>query len=282
MAKTPTVDVMGYPGGKSGPGVFHRLINRIPPHSEYFEPFLGNGAVMRHKRPAGYNVGIDLDASVIRRWRSLIGLPADPPGSGGEKARPADPCRRAQWNWPAAHAPGEIAAASWRFMRGDALTFLAVYPFKPDAFIYCDPPYLMETRSSGRIYRHEFSAEQHAELLSTIVGLPCRVMISGYWSEMYAEALRGWHSFTFEAMTRGGMATEWVWCNFPEPVALHDFRYLGETSTKRQDLKRMVASWTGKLKRMPTLKKQALLSAIASAGENADADRHGGNAIGIR
>jgi hypothetical protein len=125
---------------------------------------------------------------------------------------------------------------------------------------------MAETRSGGRLYRHEMTDEQHAELVSTIAELPCRVMISGYWSELYASMLHRWNSIHFEAMTRGGIATEWLWFNFEPPVALHDYRYLGETAHQRQDLKRQIASWTGKLERMSVLKKQALLSAISRVG----------------
>ena len=53
-------DPMSYPGGKSGAGVFQTIINLMPPHDVYVEPFLGGAAVMRMKRPASLNIGIDL------------------------------------------------------------------------------------------------------------------------------------------------------------------------------------------------------------------------------
>jgi hypothetical protein len=323
---------MGYPGGKSGPGVYHRLINLMPPHPVYCEPFLGGGAVMRLKRPAAYNIGVDLDAEVIASWRShtgenavkdlsgesagargtaekpggaawrdlvgAAGLPLYPgavgppsvPGSGAHHQAAYPPLKASGGRFTAgrsrtAAVGGAIAApvpeysggsladcgsaagrSSFRFLRGDGLTFLASYPFQPTDLIYCDPPYLMETRSGGRLYRHEMSDEQHAELLATILELPCRVMISGYWSEMYTFRLKRWNCIHFEAMTRGGMATEWLWFNFAEPVELHDYQFLGENTRQRQDLKRQIASWAGKLERMPPLKKRALLAAIADAG----------------
>ncbi len=35
-------------------------------------------------------------------------------------------------------------------------------------------------------------------------------------------------------MTRGvPLATEWLWCNFPPPVALHDYRHLGASYRER-------------------------------------------------
>jgi hypothetical protein len=305
---------MGYPGGKSGPGVYHRLINLMPPHYTYVEPFLGGGAVMRLKRPAPYNIGVDLDAAVIREWRSHIPETADSAGAGGACfSLPSGPggkiaAARAPSNSPTAAASGERADGGhlvgtvsppisadacgstdtisadarrrrsvdsptgyqprFRFLRGDALTFLQSYPFAPDDLIYCDPPYLPETLASRPRYRHNFSDEQHAELLASIGDLSCHVMISGYWSKLYASCLHRWNHIHFEAMTRGGMATEWLWFNFEPPVQLHDYRYLGESAHKRQDLKRQIASWRGKLNRMSALKKQALLAAIAAAGGN--------------
>ena len=64
-------------------------------------------------------------------------------------------------------------------------------------------------------------------------------------------------------MTRGGTpATEWVWMNYPEPLALHDYRYLGDDFGERQRIKRKVQRWTSRLQAMPRLERQALLAAL--------------------
>jgi DNA adenine methylase len=42
---------------------------------------------------------------------------------------------------------------------------------------------------------------QHKTLLDTITALPCMVMISGYWSALYADALKSWRRVSFPAMT---------------------------------------------------------------------------------
>ena len=102
-----------------------------------------------------------------------------------------------------------------------------------------------------------------------LAALPCMVMVSGYWSQLYADRLAGWHSIQFEAMTRGSRpATEWLWCNFPPPVALHDYRYLGAGFRERERIKRKKQRWTDRLHRLPMLERQALLAAIEEAWPN--------------
>jgi DNA adenine methylase len=103
-----------------------------------------------------------------------------------------------------------------------------------------DPPYLFETRSSGRTrYSYELGdVDEHGVLLDIITTLPCMAMICGYWSRLYAGRLSGWHSITFLAMTHGGPRTEWLWSNFAEPVALHDYRHPGASFRERERVKR--------------------------------------------
>ena len=96
---------VSYFGGKAGSGVFQTLINLMGPHDVYVEPFLGGAAVMRMKRPARLNIGIDLDAGVIARARDGIrhrelqrdrpSAPktamADPPARNGDAFRRRSP-----------------------------------------------------------------------------------------------------------------------------------------------------------------------------------------------
>ena len=86
------------------------------------------------------------------------------------------------------------------------------------------------------------------------------VIVSGYWSELYATELAGWHTTTFRAMTRGGKPrTEWLWYNFEPPAELHDYRYLGSGFRERERIKRKKKRWVSRLERMPELERQALL-----------------------
>lgn len=163
-----------------------------------------------------------------------------------------------------ASSAGNGEATRWHFLNTDALAWLAACDWRGDEFLYADPPYVRSTRKQARaLYRHEMTDADHERLLLILVRLPCPVMVSGYYSAMYAEALTGWHVTTFETTTRGGSpATEWVWMNYAPPLALHDYRYLGDGFRERERIKRKKRRWVEKLRKMGILEKQAILAAI--------------------
>jgi len=57
---------MNYPEGKGG--VFHKLINLMPPHEVYIETHLVGGAIMRNKGHTRRDIGIEIDPQVIEMW----------------------------------------------------------------------------------------------------------------------------------------------------------------------------------------------------------------------
>jgi len=231
-----------YPGGKGGAGVYQTIINLIPPHEIYIETHLGGGSIIRHKRPARINIGIDIDPAVIDKWSDNSGR---------------------------------------KIVHGDALEYLKNFNFSGSEFIYCDPPYMMETRSGRKLYNFEYTVEQHIELLDLLKTISCNIMISGYWSELYAEKLASWDTHIFEAMTRGGTkATEWLWMNYEVPEKLHDYSFLGDTFRERERIKRKISRWVNRLKKLPVLERNAILTAInseedllAGFGESADSQK---------
>lgn len=221
-----------YPGGKNGSGVYQAIINQMPPHSVYVEGFLGSGAIMRAKRPAPVNnIGVDIDAEAIDAFDAMQ------------------------------HPASDLFVESAMDWIDDHKRTVCS---RTDTMIYLDPPYLMSTRRQHRpIYRCELSDDDHRRLLKQISKLPCMVMISGYWSEMYASALAGWRTVSFQAVTRGGgVATEWLWMNYPQPFELHDYRFLGKDYRERERIKRKKTRWLGKLERMDPLERYAILDAI--------------------
>ncbi len=220
---------MNFPGGKGG--TYQKYINLMPPHDVYMESHLGGGAIMRYKRKAEHNIGIEIDPEVIETWNNR-------------------------------------GKTDFELIHGDAISFLKRYPFTGKELVYCDPPYLRETRKKYYpLYKYEYVHSQHTELLEVIKSLPCMVMISGYESSLYIEALKSWHTHSFQATTHHGMATEWIWMNYSAPVQLHDYRYLGDNFREREKVKLKLKRWKARFKSMPILERNALLSSLQTVNE---------------
>jgi len=212
---------MPYIGGKSQAGVYQRIINLIPPHDVYIEPFLGGAAIMRLKKPARVSIGVDLAPSKL------------------------------------ALRPGVTVVC------GCGIEFLESYEWKGDEFVYADPPYLLSTRGGRRYYEHEMTDADHDRLLAVLKALPCKVMLSGYPSRQYSDALTTWQIEDFSVMTRGHTwARECLWFNYPRPEKLHDLAYVGENDRERLRIKRKRERWAARLAKMPPLERAALYSAL--------------------
>jgi DNA adenine methylase len=90
-----------------------------------------------------------------------------------------------------------------------------------DALIYLDPPYVHETRTpkrkGGKIahaYRFEMTAEQHVELLDRIVACRSAIVLSGYASDLYDDALSDWSRHEIATHADGALdRIEVIWVN---------------------------------------------------------------------
>ncbi|MFO7537607.1 MAG: DNA adenine methylase [Chloroflexota bacterium] len=241
---------MGYPGGKGN--LYQKIINLIPPHTTYIEPFLGGGAVALNKRPAQMNIGIDLDLEALR-------------ATAGDIVKSSDSGRHQSPDLTIGAATVISDDVTWWFQRQNALDFLANYSFQGGEFVYLDPPYLMKTRSSHRpLYRHEFATQkEHASLLGIIQELPCMVAISSYNSPLYKQYLSNWNTTCFDTYTRSGRPVkEYLWMNYPEPKRLHDYSHLGDNFRERERIKRKAERWADGLQRMPRLERLAIWSRL--------------------
>jgi hypothetical protein len=238
-----------YPGSKGAMGVAKQIVSRFPTHDVYIDAFAGASAVFRLKRPSRLSILLDLDSAVIHAWLQLASPPTSMP----------DP-----YDFQTIFSsPGTIAltvdARSWL---PRASLFLATKHLA--ALVYADPPYLLSTRTK-RIYRHELASdEEHSSLLATLTALHLPIALSGYPSELYGRTLSSWRCVTFPASTRGGIRTESLWMNYPEPRILHDPRFIGATFRDREKLKRQRSRWASRFAAMPPAHRQTIASALAS------------------
>lgn len=66
-----------------------------------------------------------------------------------------------------------------------------------DTLFYLDPPYLPDTRSSGK-YKHELTLEDHADLVGVLLDIKGKAILSGYDHEVYTPlADAGWQKHTW-------------------------------------------------------------------------------------
>ena len=200
---------MTYFGGKNSNGSYQHIISEIPLHDVYIEPFLGSGAVFRNKRPAEKSFLLDLDIEIITCFE----------------------------DWTGCTLPENTV-----LMRSDALEFLRHYPYAGSEFIYLDPPYLFSSRSDPRpTYKFELGTDkEHKFLLDIVKKISCPVAVSHYAAPLYFSMLEDWRLKSWQVRTRRGVATEYLFMNFPVPAILHDPRYVGQNFTERQRLKRLI------------------------------------------
>lgn len=91
----------------------------------------------------------------------------------------------------------------------------------PDTLIYADPPYVHETRSKKRIgdslehaYAHEMTEAEHLELLKFLRGCESYVVLSGYRSPLYDDALADWQRIDKATYADGARPrVESLWLN---------------------------------------------------------------------
>lgn len=233
---------MRYPGGKGGAGVYQTIINLIPSHELYVEPFVGGGNIFERKAPAASSILIDRDPAIAQLWQQRCGT-----------------------------APGLTV------INGEAISWLKARKWTGKEFLYLDPPYVLSTRTKKNIYTFEMSDADHLELLSTLATISDRhdvkFLLSGYRNAMYDDAARanGWNRVDFQAMTRRGPRTESVWFNYSTPSTIADYSYVGSNYRERERIKRKISRWIKRLEQLPPIERAALLSAIsASSVKNND------------
>lgn len=92
------------------------------------------------------------------------------------------------------------------------------------ALHYVDPPYVADTRDSGRDYRHELTDEDHLRLAELLHGVRGAVVLSGYDSALYRTLYADWRRIEKAAHADGARSRVevlWLSPNCP-PTGLFD------------------------------------------------------------
>lgn len=223
-------NLQNYPGAKNNSGLAEWIINNIPFHERYIEPFAGSAQVYFKKRLAEKSVLQDINVEVCQHLYNTV-------QDGGT------------------------------FIACRPYTSLERYTLCRNDFIYFDPPYPAKARRSGAAcYKHEMLADdEHVQLLTTIQDLDANIMISTSPNELYDIMLSAWRKKTFETIGRRGPRTEVIYMNYPEPLLLHDYRYLGDDYKQRQCMTRKRQKFANKFKALPPHQQHMLMQEMIKA-----------------
>lgn len=206
--------ILNYPGSKWK--LARTIVDIMPPHETYIEPFFGSGAVFFNKPAAKVTTINDMDSRIINFFRVC----RDNPDKLIEKVWFTPHSREEyQLSYQVSEDPIEEVANCLKTVQiehQDAIKLLERYNRKT-VLAYVDPPYLLETRSK-RMYACEFTNEDHERLLNTLNKFKGYVILSGYQSDFYDQKLTDWHKLEFNSVTEaGGRKLEVLWCNFEPP-----------------------------------------------------------------
>lgn len=223
-----------YQGGKNGAGVYQTIINRIPAHHRYFEPFAGSAAIYRKKSPAASSILMERHSGQAEKLAML-------------------------------------ASPSTSVICGDALReILSLLPtIGSGDFFYFDPPYVHEARKDPNLYLFELTDNQHRDLVESLLPAITAAgglwMLSGYRNSIYAHAssLRDAWQHDFQAMTRRGPAIETLWMNYdPDASSIAETTYAGSCFRERERIKRKAARWADKFCALPRHEQASILASI--------------------
>lgn len=90
----------------------------------------------------------------------------------------------------------------------------------PNVFIYCDPPYVLSTRSSAERYVVDMTDKEHERFIDVCLNSKAKLLISGYDNELYNRLTdNGFKKLQFEVNTISGdrkpkTKIETLWKNY--------------------------------------------------------------------
>lgn len=254
--------ILKYPGAKWR--IADWIIENMPTHHSYIEPFFGSGAIFFNKSPSNIETINDLDREVVNFFEVVRDMPEKLAAkiymtpyaravyenvykelcnynqskldkalkfcikinmSHGYRCNAKNGWKNDVQGRERSYAvqvwnklPEIIVQAAERLKEAQIEQRPAIEVIRrfnnPKCLIYCDPPYLLSTRR-GKQYNVEMSDREHEELLHALLVSKSKVIISGYESDLYNNALKGWRKKTGFNLTQSlRKAKEVLWMNY--------------------------------------------------------------------
>lgn len=102
--------------------------------------------------------------------------------------------------------------------------------YNSDAFIFADPPYVLELRGNKNIYQCDLTDEAQVKMLETIQDATCKIMLCGYagGGHLYDKYLfqcgQNWRRYKLADLvhscsnqSKKGVGEEFIWVNYELP-----------------------------------------------------------------
>ena len=109
---------------------------------------------------------------------------------------------------------------------GPALDVIARYD-DAESLLYCDPPYVHQTRGDSKAYHYEMTDTDHCALAECLHSVRAKVALSGYHGPLYDKLYRDWNRIEAPAKLCHSVKqerTEVLWTNYDvSPKKLLDF-----------------------------------------------------------
>ncbi len=105
----------------------------------------------------------------------------------------------------------------------------------PGTLFYVDPPYVHSARSPKRTrtapsngYTHELNDADHVRLLTQLARMRGMVVLSGYATPLYDQALEGWRRIELQTLADGARPrTEVLWLNAAAAMSIRQGEMFG-------------------------------------------------------
>lgn len=228
MTEITTLD--NYTGHKKVNGLFQKIINQVPKHNIYAELFAGSAAIYSSFTvPAATAVLNDINPEV----HNLL----------CEKFR-------------------DRTAVIWN---RDAVEFLYKMQviWKKNVFVFLDPPYHHSTRPlATELYKHEMKHIDHLQLLETVRLMKCNIMLIHPKCELYDTELSHWRKVEVKVRYHQKTSIECLYMNYPDPIQLQDYSFLGNDCWERQRIRRKTDKYIEKFQKMPVLERNCIIDKL--------------------
>jgi len=225
---------MYYPGNKNIPGLIQKIINQIPPCTDFFELYAGSAAVstfLSKKTNGTLQFYInDLDQEVTDNF-----------------------------DYPAGCTVTNLPAV-------DIIKSLSSIPPGKNNFVFLDPPYMFDTRpNSLNLYECEMTTADHVQLLLAILELKCNCMIIHPQCQLYDQSLADWRTVQIKVRYHNKTSIEKLYMNYPDPVQLQTYVAAGTDCWDRQRIKRKGDRLVQKLLSLPEVERNYILNRLSNS-----------------